>query len=180
MEHGLFSGANAYFFDAWRILKSETPRKLLVFRIEAYYVLLNDDAMSVAESLKREKDLVYGAYGAYIAFHAMYKSLTFRELEQMGHSIRYVEEGSVKATKVRLPDPLERQAGASLGRTYTIDPSTGRRYLGRRGDTSFWWDSKERAVYMRIGQFRWLGQFCSKVDWNKNPDSTVSDYKSVN
>lgn len=142
-------------------LKEAKPKKtILCFLTGDRAVFLNDDAVDVATAL--DDQVCYP--GPCIAYETPQstKGIVLRGAEKkLGPGrIVFVDVEGVRVAKIRIDS----------GGARRIDEATGRVYLGRNGTGSYWWCPRGRAVYMRHGEHRWLGEYCTASEWQSRKD----------
>jgi hypothetical protein len=125
--------------------------------------LLNDDAMVACDVV--EEPPCYTHAGTYLRFSVGHKGLYARDLEEAGYEIQsYHLPTEPIALPHRRPEKIRK---AISGCVDDIDERTGRVYLGCSPAGLFYWDAKERMVYMRRPGGDWIGHFCQDKDWSE-------------
>ena len=161
----------AEMFDSWDSLKGEEGEVVVIaFTHGDDIVLLQDDAIQAAEALDEGEGVVFCGVGCFWKFPASYRAFYFKRLEKMGKRIKYVETVAtvkdvaqpVRPEKVRLPEFAT--VVSTVGRE--VDKATGRVFIGRANMGSFWWCPRTRMIYMRRNDSVWIGQFCTRTQWN--------------
>lgn len=160
-------------FREWLRLKaSHGSNKIIVFLVGAECYVVADDAVDVVQLMGAEAGLVFGPHGCYWKCHASLKAFYLRKVEMAGRKIEYIQSDHRQVTR---PEKVRQ---SPLGQERPICCTTGRVYLGESGMGTFWYDRRDRAVYMRDHCHRWLGHYCLNEEWPAQK-SNVSVFLSI-